>query len=74
MTLWTLTPSFFGFIIEKVTSVLLIILIIRYRHSSWDSPSGLIMLGGDGYKSRWSTEKIREDGTSSLNFRISDTV
>ena len=47
---------------------MLIIIIIRYRHSSWDSPSGLILLGG-GY-SRRTTEKIQQDGGSSYSFEL----
>merc|ERR1712183_86395 len=40
----------------------------RYRHSSWASPSGLILLGGRG--SKRTTEKIEEDGTSSYSFEL----
>jgi len=40
----------------------------RYHHSSWASPSGLILLGGRG--SKRTTEKIQEDGTSSYSFEL----
>ena len=48
--------------------VFLIILIIRYDHCSWASPSGLVLLGGDS--SPRTTEKIQEDGTSSYSFTL----
>ena len=47
---------------------MLIIIIIRYDHSSWDSPSGLILLGGWG--SYRTTEKIQQDGGSSDSFEL----
>merc|ERR1711953_992287 len=40
----------------------------RYHHSSWASPSGLILLGGRG--SKRTTEKIQEDGSSSYSFEL----
>ena len=40
----------------------------RFRHSSWASPSGMILLGG--LFSRRTTEKIGEDGTSSYSFEL----
>ena len=50
-----------------VSSVLLKFLIIRFRHSSWDSPSGLMLLGG--WDSRNTSEKIK-NGTSSASFDL----
>ena len=47
---------------------MLIIIIIRYDHSSWDSPSGIILLGGL-YSPR-TTEKIQQDGSSSYSFEL----
>ena len=41
---------------------------IRIRHSSWASPSGLILLGGTDSKK--TSEKIQEDGTSSFSFEL----
>ena len=40
----------------------------RFRHSSWASPSGMILLGG--IFSKRTTEKIGEDGTSSYSFEL----
>merc|ERR1711994_1183795 len=40
----------------------------REDHSSWASPGGLILMGGD-YSSR-TTEKIQEDGTSTYSFDL----
>jgi len=40
----------------------------RWWHSSWASPSGLILMGGG--KSKNTTEKINEDGTSSYSFPL----
>ena len=51
-----------------VSSVLLIIIIIRYWHSSWDSPAGVILMGGK-YSPR-TTEKILQDGTSTASFDL----
>ena len=50
--------------------VLLECLIIRSFHSSWASPSGLILLGGWDSDSSNTTEKIQEDGTSTLSFGL----
>ena len=49
------------------SSMLIIIIIIRDAHSSWASPSGLLLMGG--YETR-TTEKIQEDGTSSYSFDL----
>ena len=46
----------------------LIILNIRYGHSSWASPSGTILMGGEG--SQKTTEKIQQNGTSSYSFEL----
>merc|ERR1719219_938055 len=40
----------------------------RLRHSSWASPSGLILLGGTD--SQTTTEKIQENGTSTQSFGL----
>merc|ERR1719219_2121889 len=40
----------------------------RNYHSSWDSPAGVILMGGEG--SRTTTEKILQDGTSSASFDL----
>ena len=47
---------------------MLMIIIIRSGHSSWDSPSGLILLGGGD--SPRTTEKIQQDGGSSYSFEL----
>ena len=47
---------------------MLIIIIIRWGHVSWDSPSGIILLGG--YDSPRTTEKIQQDGGSSYSFQL----
>ena len=47
---------------------LLIILIIRDRHSSWASPSGTILMGGRYNET--TTEKIQQEGTSSYSFDL----
>ena len=47
---------------------MLIIIIIRSNHVSWDSPSGIILLGGWG--SPKTTEKIQQDGGSSYSFEL----
>ena len=52
-----------------VISLLIIIFIIRWGHSSWASPSGLMLLGGGGDGLR-TTEKINENGTSSYSFPL----
>jgi len=44
----------------------------RYDHSSWASPSGLILLGGGG--SIRTSEKIGEDGTSRNSFKLNYTT
>ena len=46
----------------------IIILIIRYGHVSWASPSGTILMGGQ--YSRRTSEKIDESGTSSYSFDL----
>ena len=51
-----------------VISVLIIIIIIRVGHSSWDSPAGVILMGG--YDSQRTTEKILQDGTSTASFDL----
>ena len=51
-----------------VRSMFMIILIIRYHHVSWASPSGTILMGG-GHSPRTS-EKIDESGTSSYSFDL----
>ena len=51
-----------------VSSVLIIIIIIRDAHSSWDSPAGVILMGGS-YSLR-TTEKILQDGTSTASFDL----
>ena len=45
------------------------ILIIRWYHSSWASPSGVILLGG-GSNSGRTSERIQEDGTSVSGFPL----
>ena len=49
-------------------SLLMIIPIIRAFHSSWASPSGIILIGGQ--YSGTTSEKIQEEGTSSYNFDL----
>ena len=44
------------------------ILIIRHSHSSWDSPAGVILMGGED--SGRTSEKIEEDGTSAYSFNM----
>ena len=47
---------------------------IRWWHSSWASPSGLILMGGEGGQP-WTTEKIMEDGNAIYSFDLKyDTV
>ena len=46
----------------------IMITIIRYRHSSWASPSGVILLGGGG--SPRTSERIQDDGTSTDSFSL----
>ena len=43
------------------------IIFIRYWHSSWDSPAGVILMGGGGGET---SEKIEEDGTSAYSFNM----
>ena len=50
------------------------IFIIRYQHASWASPSGIILMGGLGFNSESSTEKIGEDGTSTNSFDLKHKV
>ena len=40
----------------------------RWIHSMWDSPSGLVILGS--YESPIITEKIAEDGSTSVGFDL----
>merc|ERR1712232_453015 len=40
----------------------------RHWHSSWASPSGVILLGGDG--SLRTSERIQDDGTSTDSFSL----
>ena len=48
-----------------------IIVIIRQDHSSWYSPTGVILMGGFGSGSLRTTEKIQQDGsTSSFSFEL----
>jgi len=43
----------------------------RYYHVSWDSPAGVILMGGDGrYGSPRTTEKILQNGTSTASFDL----
>ena len=51
---------------------LITILIIRFYHSSWASPSGVRLLGGNGNltSSLWTSEMILEDGTSVSSFPL----
>ena len=53
-----------------VSSVLVITLIIRWDHSSWASPSGVILLGSGYDYGGKTTEKIQEDGTSTASFDL----
>ena len=63
-----LEKRFYIRIINNVTCfVYYFLIIIRFRHSSWASPSGLILLGG-GFSN--TTEIIGEDGTSSYSFDL----
>ena len=41
---------------------------VRWLHSVWESPSGLVLLGG--YSSPRTTERIGEDGRSSYSFPL----
>merc|ERR1719295_461938 len=41
----------------------------RFHHSSWASPSGVILLGGS-YSSSRTSERIQEDGTSVSGFPL----
>ena len=52
-----------------VSSLLVInLIIIRYYHSSWASPSGVILMGGR--YSETTTEKIQPGGTSTASFNL----
>jgi len=42
----------------------------RFGHVSWASPSGTILMGGQGSLSSLSSEKIDESGTSSFSFNL----
>ena len=50
--------------------MLIIIPSVRYRHISWDSPSGVILLGGEGSGITKTTEKMQENGTTSYSFNL----
>ena len=41
---------------------------IRYVHTSWDSPAGVILMGG--VYSEGTSERIKEDGTSAYSFDL----
>ena len=41
---------------------------VRGLHSVWESPSGLVLLGG--YSSPRTTERIGEDGRSTYSFPL----
>ena len=56
-------------VVVLVISLLIIIFITRWGHSSWASPSGLMLLGGGGDGLR-TTEKINKNGTSSYSFPL----
>ena len=45
---------------------MVIIIIIRSYYSSWASPAGVIMMGGEG--SPLTSEKILQDGTTIESF------
>ena len=53
-----------------VRSMFIIILIIRYHHVSWASPSGTILMGGNTGGSLRTSEKIDESGISSYSFEL----
>ena len=55
-------------IVTDISSMFAIFLNIRYGHSSWASPSGTILMGGEG--SQKTTEKIQQNGTSSYSFEL----
>ena len=53
------------------TVKLIIITFIRDQHSSWASPSGIILMGGwHSGSQRNTTEKIQPDGTSIYSFYL----
>ena len=53
------------------TEELIIIAFIRDQHSSWASPSGIILMGGwHSGSQRNTTEKIQPDGNSSYSFYL----
>jgi len=41
---------------------------VRWHHTSWDSPAGVILMGGPG--SRKTTEKILQDGSTTASFPL----
>ena len=43
---------------------------IRYHHSSWSSPNGTILLGGEATDSRNSTEMLADSGGSQQSFTL----
>ena len=46
----------------------------RFQHTSWASPSGVILLGGQTNQTRIiATEKIEADGTSDFSFDLKYT-
>ena len=43
----------------------------RYQHSSWESPAGLVLIGGDGSGTGTTTELLSSsDSSSSYNFTL----
>ena len=60
------------FVTVLLSSKLIIILIIRSRHSSWNSPSGLLVMGG--LSSEKTTEKIEQNGTSTYSFQLQNDI
>jgi len=53
--------------------LIIIIIIIRDEHSSWDSPAGVVLMGG--FYSPNTTEKIQQDGSTTASFELKyDTV
>ena len=43
---------------------------MRAYHSSWASPSGVILLGGVPHPNYRTSERIQEDGTSVSGFNL----
>ena len=59
---------YLSLIVTVLVSSILIIIIIRFDHVSWNSPSGIILLGN--WDSPRTTEKIQQDGGSSYSFDL----